>query len=275
MTIKASGALEKIYSIEAGEVLFGTFVLHFWDTGSGARLLPQPGHFVIHPEHQEHFYELPNHVSVHETLFVLSGAPSGRRRRPGGGVRPRRAAQQRPAGRDVRDVRVLPIARAHGSRRRRGLRSGASCDRRLECERTGSRALVRHLAGAGRLRDDDRSCQSARQLQSCRPCRERRYAARARYARRFFADSRARAGAIGGVLLYVCLCERRPCRSGTRVRSCPRCERRARAHQRLFCARPGPNDVDDAPTTSSTAACSGRRPTCCARSCERKPAGAS
>ena len=77
MTIKASGAIEKIYSIDAGKVLFGTLVLHFWDTGTGARLLPLPGRFVIHPEHQEHFYELPNHVSVHETLFVLNGAPSG------------------------------------------------------------------------------------------------------------------------------------------------------------------------------------------------------
>ena len=75
MTIKASGAIEKIYSIDAGEVLFGTLVLHFWDTGTGAKLLPLRGHFVIHPEHQEHFYDLPNHVSVHETLFALSGTP--------------------------------------------------------------------------------------------------------------------------------------------------------------------------------------------------------
>jgi len=75
MTIKASGAIEKIYSVDAGEVLFGTLVLHFWDSGTGAKLLPQPGRFVIHPEHQEHLYQLPNHVSVHETLFALSGAP--------------------------------------------------------------------------------------------------------------------------------------------------------------------------------------------------------
>jgi len=75
MTIKASGAIEKIFSVDAGAVLFGTLVLHFWDTSTSAKLLPLPGRFVIHPEHQEHFYDLPNHVSVHETLFALSCAP--------------------------------------------------------------------------------------------------------------------------------------------------------------------------------------------------------
>ncbi len=76
MTIKASGAIEKVYSVDAGESLLGTLVLHFWDSRTGAKLLPAPGRFVIHPEHQEHFYELPNHVTVHETLFVLSGTPN-------------------------------------------------------------------------------------------------------------------------------------------------------------------------------------------------------
>jgi len=75
MTIKASGAIEKLYSIDAGEVLFGTVVLHFWDTVTRAKLVPQRGRFVIHPAHQEHVYELPNHVTVHETLFALSCAP--------------------------------------------------------------------------------------------------------------------------------------------------------------------------------------------------------
>jgi hypothetical protein len=75
MTIKASGAIEKIYSVDAGEVLFGTLVLHFWDRVSGTKLEPMPGRFVIHPEHQEHLYELPNHVGVHETLFALSCEP--------------------------------------------------------------------------------------------------------------------------------------------------------------------------------------------------------
>ena len=75
LTLKASGALEKVYSVEAGETLFGTTVLHFWDTATGAKLLPLAGRFVIHPSHQEHFYDLPNQVSVHETVFALNAAP--------------------------------------------------------------------------------------------------------------------------------------------------------------------------------------------------------
>ena len=82
MTIKASGAIEKIFSVDAGEVLFGTTVLHFWDSVTGAKLLPLPGRFVIHPEHQEHFYELPNHVAVHETLFALRPRPGDARDLP-------------------------------------------------------------------------------------------------------------------------------------------------------------------------------------------------
>ncbi len=77
VTIKASGAIEKVYSPDVGATLFGTFVLHFWDERSKARLAPLPGHFIIHPEHQEHYYALPNGVSVHETLFVLNSEPAG------------------------------------------------------------------------------------------------------------------------------------------------------------------------------------------------------
>ncbi len=79
ITIKASGAIEKVYSPDVGATLFGTFVVHFWDERSKARLAPLPGHFIIHPEHQEHFYSLPNGVSVHETVFVLSSEPQGER----------------------------------------------------------------------------------------------------------------------------------------------------------------------------------------------------
>ena len=38
LTLKASGALEKVYSVEAGETLFGTTVLHFWDTATGEKI---------------------------------------------------------------------------------------------------------------------------------------------------------------------------------------------------------------------------------------------
>jgi hypothetical protein len=77
MLIKATGALEKLYSPEAGIEVFGTLVLHHWDPRSGIPLTPMPGDFVIHPYHQERFFELSNHVSVHEDLFLLSGVPRG------------------------------------------------------------------------------------------------------------------------------------------------------------------------------------------------------
>src|SRR5919199_5821825 len=74
--IKATGALEKVYSIDRGEVLFGTLVLHHWDEQTGMNLAPlHPGTFTIHPEHQEREFRLSNDVHVHEDIFVLSGAP--------------------------------------------------------------------------------------------------------------------------------------------------------------------------------------------------------
>ena len=79
ITIKATGAIEKVYSTDAGEVLLGTLVLHHWDDRSGIQLSPLPGTFVIHPEHQEHIFSLDNGVEIHENIFVLSGEPDGDR----------------------------------------------------------------------------------------------------------------------------------------------------------------------------------------------------
>ncbi len=81
LLIKATGALEKVYSCEAGMDVFGTLVLHHWDARSGIPLLPGPGTFVIHPDHQEHFFALVNRVAVRENIFMLSGAPQGPDRR--------------------------------------------------------------------------------------------------------------------------------------------------------------------------------------------------
>ncbi len=77
--IKATGAIEKVYSIDAGETLIGTVVVHHWDERAGIRLMPEPGHFVFRPESQEHQFSLSNGVHVRETIFVLSGAPDGDR----------------------------------------------------------------------------------------------------------------------------------------------------------------------------------------------------
>jgi len=79
LVIKATGAIEKFYSVDAGEVMLGTVVLHHWDERTGIHLGALPGSFDIHPERQEHKFTLTNGVAVHETLFVLSGKPHGER----------------------------------------------------------------------------------------------------------------------------------------------------------------------------------------------------
>ena len=77
LTIKATGAIEKIYSVEAGEVVVGSVVLHHWDQVTGIELAPLEGTFVIRPDQQEHRFALANGVDVRERIFVLSGAPEG------------------------------------------------------------------------------------------------------------------------------------------------------------------------------------------------------
>ena len=77
MWIKPTGAIEKLWSIEAGVNMFETLVVHHWDERTGIPLTPLPGQFVIHPDHQEHVFELANGVTVREDLFVLSGKPEG------------------------------------------------------------------------------------------------------------------------------------------------------------------------------------------------------
>jgi hypothetical protein len=79
LVIKATGAIEKFYSIEVGRQLFGTVMLHHWDERTGIPLPRRAGKFTIHPHCQEHFFELPNGVSVRENIFVLSGKPAGNR----------------------------------------------------------------------------------------------------------------------------------------------------------------------------------------------------
>jgi hypothetical protein len=74
--IKGTGAIEKVYCVATGETVFGTLVLHHWDSCTGMHLAPvAAGTFTLHPEHQEHHFVLSNDVAVHEDIFVLSGAP--------------------------------------------------------------------------------------------------------------------------------------------------------------------------------------------------------
>jgi len=74
--IKANGAIEKVYSIETGETLLGTFILRHYDASNGMYLdQEQQGTFVIHPEHQEHVYGLAGRIAVRENIFVLNARP--------------------------------------------------------------------------------------------------------------------------------------------------------------------------------------------------------
>ena len=79
LIIKATGAIEKFYSSDAGKVAIGSVVVHHWDERTGIPLPALPGKFVIHPDHQEHIFELFNGVKVREDIFVLSGKPEGTR----------------------------------------------------------------------------------------------------------------------------------------------------------------------------------------------------
>jgi glycogen debranching enzyme len=75
--IKATGALQVVYSIDIGQALFGTVVLRHYDATSGMHLAQdQSGTFLIHPEHQQHRFGLPPGLSVQETIFIGTGAPS-------------------------------------------------------------------------------------------------------------------------------------------------------------------------------------------------------
>ncbi|MFY9739856.1 MAG: hypothetical protein WAK11_12530, partial [Candidatus Cybelea sp.] len=78
VVIKPTGAIEKFYSIDAGETLIGSVVMHHWDERTGIQLPPIKGDFIIHPAHQAHIFELANGVAVKEEIFILNGKPAGR-----------------------------------------------------------------------------------------------------------------------------------------------------------------------------------------------------
>lgn len=75
IVLKASGALQKVFSVDAGAALIRSFVVTYWDEDSGVRINPLPGTFTLHPEHQEHQYLLGNGVAVSEDVFVRNGGP--------------------------------------------------------------------------------------------------------------------------------------------------------------------------------------------------------
>jgi hypothetical protein len=75
--LKATGALAKLYSCEAGADAFGAVVVGHRDRRSRVELQPRLGRFVIAPEGQERFVEYPAGLSSHERVFVLNARPTG------------------------------------------------------------------------------------------------------------------------------------------------------------------------------------------------------
>ena len=71
--IKATGAIQEVYGIEAGARVLGSIGVRYFDDDTGAFISPaHDGRFIIHPEHQEHAFRLVNGVVVRETIFVLN-----------------------------------------------------------------------------------------------------------------------------------------------------------------------------------------------------------
>jgi hypothetical protein len=82
VVLKANGAIEKFYSVAAGEVLASGLQLRFWDDRTGVTLDPQPGRFIIQPDRQDHQYALTNGLVVYESVLVLNGQPELERADP-------------------------------------------------------------------------------------------------------------------------------------------------------------------------------------------------
>ena len=75
--VKASGAIEKLYSGDLGLTLLAGVSIHFWDGPSGAARTKVDGRFKFHPDLQEYRYRIDDGVLVCEQVFVLSGMPRG------------------------------------------------------------------------------------------------------------------------------------------------------------------------------------------------------
>ncbi|HEV7178932.1 MAG TPA: hypothetical protein VGN11_03615, partial [Candidatus Baltobacteraceae bacterium] len=82
LELKANGSIKKFYSVDAGEVLISGVQIRYWDESTGITLNALPGDFIIHPDRQEHIFELSNGVVVNESVFMLNGPPQLREADP-------------------------------------------------------------------------------------------------------------------------------------------------------------------------------------------------
>ena len=72
IVIKANGAIEKFYSVDAGAALMQGVNVRYWDEQTGAPLQSLPGRFIFHPDRQEHVFELSNGLQVSEEIFMFN-----------------------------------------------------------------------------------------------------------------------------------------------------------------------------------------------------------
>ena len=77
VVIKPTGAIENIFTPDAGLDFFGAVEIRCWDRRSGVRLGVIAGEFHIHPERQDHVYQLDNGVHVHEQIFPYNDQWTG------------------------------------------------------------------------------------------------------------------------------------------------------------------------------------------------------
>jgi len=75
--LKATGALEKLYSPDAGTDVFGTLLVRHWDAHSGVSFHRRAAHVTIAPEREDHRLQFSGGVGARERIFVLSEAPRG------------------------------------------------------------------------------------------------------------------------------------------------------------------------------------------------------
>ncbi len=72
IVIKASGAIEKLFSTDLGETVMAGVSVQFWDGPTGAERVKIGGKFLIYPDCQQYEYRIEDGVTVLETLFVLN-----------------------------------------------------------------------------------------------------------------------------------------------------------------------------------------------------------
>jgi len=82
IVLKANGGIDRFFCIDSGQTVIGGMQIYYWDPVTNVTLGKLPGQYVIHPERQEHVYELSNGVKVREKVFMLNGQPELHRADP-------------------------------------------------------------------------------------------------------------------------------------------------------------------------------------------------